>query len=354
MKKFSKISVTVALMLIICLVFTGCGSFGQAVLSALSLEVETEDPALIKVADVLDKTVKYDEIKSGNFTYTLYTDDTACITGYSGSESVLSIPSEIDGFPVIGLENKALMNSKTLKELILPDSLEVVGNYAAMYCDELEKVTFGKNIMQIGISAFEGSQKNSYTGKSKLKTVVFNGAPKVISEKAFYFCSSLIEIVLPIGVETIGEWAFAKCFEAKKIIIPEGVKAIGDHVFLKCSKAEEVSLPGSLETIETSMFYQCTKLKKLTLGEGIKVIGKGAFEECGQIKTVALPKSICEIDKYAFYNCKGLDEITIHEGVTVFGGEIFKDVGELKIITESGSAAEKYAKSNGFSAEVIA
>lgn len=93
-----------------------------------------------------------------------------------------------------------------------------------MYCDNLEKVTIGKNVKHIGISAFEGSQENTYTGKSKLKTVVFNGAPKTISEKAFYFCSALTEIVLPEGVETIGEWAFAKCFSAKRIIIPEGVK----------------------------------------------------------------------------------------------------------------------------------
>lgn len=353
MKKFSKIAAVVALMLVVCLSFTGCGNLGNAIISALSLDVTVDDPALIKVEDILDKTVKTESAKSGDFTYTLYTDNTACITGYTGSNPVVSIPAEIDGTKVIGLENKALKSSSTLKELILPDSVEAIGNYAAMYCDSLEKVTIGKNIKHIGISAFEGSQENAYTGKSKLTTVVFNGAPKTISEKAFYFCSALTEIVLPEGVETIGDWAFAKCFSAKKIIIPEGVTQIDDHAFLKCTGAVEISIPGTVESIAVSTFYRCSSLEKLTIGEGVKKLEKGAFEECKSLKTVVLPESMEELDKYAFYNCTGLDEITIHSGVTVFGGEIFKDVGKLTISTESGSDAEKYAQDNGFDVAVI-
>ena len=263
MKKFSKIAAVVALMLVVCLSFTGCGNLGNAIISALSLDVTVDDPALIKVEDILDKTVKTESVKSGDFTYTLYTDNTACITGYTGSNPVVSIPAEIDGAKVVGLENKALKSSSTLKELILPDSVEAIGNYAAMYCDSLEKVTIGKNIKHIGISAFEGSQENAYTGKSKLTTVVFNGAPKTISEKAFYFCSALTEIVLPEGVETIGDWAFAKCFSAKKIIIPEGVTQIDDHAFLKCTGAVEISIPGTVESIAVSTFYRCSSLEKL-------------------------------------------------------------------------------------------
>ena len=275
MKKFSKIAAVVALMLVVCLSFTGCGNLGNAIISALSLDVTVDDPALIKVEDILDKTVKTESVKSGDFTYTLYTDNTACITGYTGSNPVVSIPAEIDGAKVVGLENKALKSSSTLKELILPDSVEAIGNYAAMYCDSLEKVTIGKNIKHIGISAFEGSQENAYTGKSKLTTVVFNGAPKTISEKAFYFCSALTEIVLPEGVETIGDWAFAKCFSAKKIIIPEGVTQIDDHAFLKCTGAVEISIPGTVESIAVSTFYRCSSLEKLTIGEGTSMTQAG-------------------------------------------------------------------------------
>ena len=102
MKKFSKIAAVVALMLVVCLSFTGCGNLGNAIISALSLDVTVDDPALIKVEDILDKTVKTESVKSGDFTYTLYTDNTACITGYTGSNPVVSIPAEIDGAKVVG------------------------------------------------------------------------------------------------------------------------------------------------------------------------------------------------------------------------------------------------------------
>lgn len=202
MKKITKITAIVALMLVVCLSFAGCDNLGKTILSALSLDVTVNDPALVKVEDILDKKVKTESVKNGSFVYTLYTDNTACVTDYTGNGPVVSIPAEIDGAKVVGLENKSLKGSSSLKELIIPDSVEVIGNYAAMYCDNLEKVTIGKNVKHIGISAFEGSQENTYTGKSKLKTVIFNGAPKTISEKAFYFCSALTEIVLPEGVET--------------------------------------------------------------------------------------------------------------------------------------------------------
>ena len=84
MKKFSKIAAVVALMLVVCLSFTGCGNLGNAIISALSLDVTVDDPALIKVEDILDKTVKTESVKSGDFTYTLYTDNTACIDPCSG------------------------------------------------------------------------------------------------------------------------------------------------------------------------------------------------------------------------------------------------------------------------------
>ena len=46
MKKFSKIAAVVALMLVVCLSFTGCGNLGNAIISALSLDVTVDDPAL--------------------------------------------------------------------------------------------------------------------------------------------------------------------------------------------------------------------------------------------------------------------------------------------------------------------
>ena len=52
MKKFTKITAIVALMLVVCLSFTGCDNLGKTILSALSLDVTVNDPALVKVEDI--------------------------------------------------------------------------------------------------------------------------------------------------------------------------------------------------------------------------------------------------------------------------------------------------------------
>lgn len=312
----------------------------------INTESLTDDPATEFVDVVLGKTVKTEKLRSGSFTYTEFTDSTVAITAYDGNDAVLAIPAEINGLEVVALENKALYKNDLIEELVLPDSVRAVGNFAVMYCDSLKKVVFGKGIENIGIGAFQSSNRDSFTGSGSLETLVFNGAPKVIDEKAFYFCDKLTEIVLPSGVETIGEWAFAKCFSAKRIVLGDGLIQIENHAFLKCRNAREVSIPGSCKTIGTSAFYQCISLAELTLGEGVEKLEKGAFEECTALREVTLPQSLATIGKYAFYNCTSLESVTAFEGIEAIEDDVFENAGSLVITAPQGSVIAEYARDN--------
>lgn len=339
------IAVIIGLTLILSVALCGCSADG--ILNALSIDTDTYDPATETVADMAGKTVSKSDIKSGDFTYTLYSDGTASITKYSGSDTVLSIPAEIDGNTVIGLENKALYESK-ITELILPDTLEIIGNFAVLHCEKLEKVTFGKGIKVIGVSAFESEGDNTKSlGKGSLKTIVWNGAPERIGEKAFLFNDKLTEIVIPDGVKTIEEWAFAKCYGADKIILGDGLEFIGDHAFLKCHAVKEVSIPGSCKTIDVSAFYQCSSIEKLTLGDGIETLKKGAFEECSSLTEVTVPDSVTVMEAYIFYNCSDLRSCTLGASVASLGKDIFTGDENVTVIAPAGSAAEQYAKEKG-------
>lgn len=338
------IAVIIGLTLILTVALSGCSADG--IMKILAIDTDTYDPATETVADMAGKTVSKSDIKSGDFTYTLYSDGTAAITKYSGSDKVLSIPAEIDGNTVIGLENKALYESK-ITELILPDTLEIIGNFAVLHCEKLEKVTFGKNIKVIGVSAFESEGDNTKSlGKGSLKTIVWNGAPERIGEKAFLFNDKLTEIVLPAGVKTIEEWAFAKCYGADKIILGDGLEYIGDHAFLKCHAVKEISIPGSCKTIDVSAFYQCSSVEKLTLGDGIETLKKGAFEECSALTDVTVPDSVTVMEAYIFYNCSSLKTCKIGASVTSLDKDIFTGDESVTVIAPAGSAAEQYAKEN--------
>lgn len=338
------IAALTALVLLVCISFCGCST--DTILNALSIDTDTYDPATEMAADVLGKTVAQQGLSAGDFSYLLFSDGTAAVTAYTGKDTVVQIPEQLDGHIVVALENKALYRSE-ITELVFPDSLQYIGNFAVMYCTKLEKVTFGKGIQTIGVSAFESEGDNtSSTGKGVLKTLVWNGAPEVIREKAFLYNDKLTEIVLPDGVRVIEEWAFAKCFAADKILLGEGLEHIGDHAFLKCRAVKEISIPGTCKTIDASAFYQCSSAETLTIGEGVETLSKGAFEECSALQSVVLPDSIRVMEPYIFYNCTALTSCRMGSPETM-EKDIFTGDDQVTVIAPAGSTAESYARAHG-------
>lgn len=329
-----------ALLVVLSVLFCGCSS--ETLLSALSIDVDTYDPATEMVADVLEKEVVQSGLTQGVFTYQVFSDGTAAITGYSGKEEVLRIPDVLDGHKVIALENKALYKAE-MAELILSDSLEVVGNFAAMYCENLETVTFGKDIKIIGVSAFESEGDNTKSvGKGSLRTLVWNGAPEIIREKAFMYADKLTEIDLPKSVRIIEEWAFAKCFAADKIILRDGLEMIGDHAFLKCHGAKEIIIPSTCKVVDVSAFYQCVSAESIQIAEGVEILKKGAFEECSALKQIIVPDSVKTMEPYIFYNCTALESCKMGAG-EIMEKDIFTGAKQVILTVPKGSVAEKYA-----------
>lgn len=346
-----RLTAVAALLLAAILLFSGCSS--DQLKSVLSIETDSYDPAVEMAADMLNKTVKASNLAADDFEYQLLDDDTAVVTAYKGSSTVINIPDLLDGHTVVGVENKAFYQSD-ITQLILPDSLIVVGNYAAMYCTKLESVTFGRNIKTIGVSAFESNGNNTnFTGEGSLKEIIFNGTPEVIGQKAFYFNDKLEEIVIPDGIKRIENWAFAKCYGAKKIILGEGLEFIGDHAFLKCRSVQEAFIPGSCKTVDVSAFYQCTGINQLTIENGVEALAKGVFEECSAIESITVPASVKKMAPYVFYNCSALSECIIEGSPQTMEKDIFTGCADnIRIITADGSSAAEYGDANGITVEI--
>lgn len=88
-----------------------------------------------------------------------------------GEEERVSIPEEIEGYPVVSLgaylfsqsrrdpdKGKAICGNQ-VKEIILPDSLREINNYAFYGCFSLEKLTFSHKIESIGGGVFTGCHR---------------------------------------------------------------------------------------------------------------------------------------------------------------------------------------------------
>lgn len=87
------------------------------------------------------------------FTYT-QTEAGLVLTGWSGSAEVLTIPSEIDGKPVVAIGDGAFQG-RDLRQVVLPSGVVSVGWFAFSGCYQLSAVTLPDSVSDIGYGAFE-------------------------------------------------------------------------------------------------------------------------------------------------------------------------------------------------------
>lgn len=68
---------------------------------------------------------------SGDYSYTLSEDEcgnsVAVIIGYTGLETSIMVPSELDGYKVVSIGNKAFVNNDNLTNLVIQNNIESIG-----------------------------------------------------------------------------------------------------------------------------------------------------------------------------------------------------------------------------------
>lgn len=149
----------------------------------------------------------------GNLKYVSY-EDHITITGsnWTLTDKVeeVKIPEEIDGLPITEIGEYAFSNL-SVKEIIIPDSVNIIAKGAFFRCTELTGIILPENLSVIKDGAFEYCWNLS---EVKLPEKLLS-----IGGHAFGSCESLKEIYIPSSVEIIGEWAFSECSELNKVVI---------------------------------------------------------------------------------------------------------------------------------------
>ncbi len=95
---------------------------------------------------------------TGKFLYNL-DGENAIITGYTGTEDQVVIPSIIDGYAVREIADNAF-SSKQLKNVIITNGVAKIGWFSFQNCPSLVSVTIPNSIESIGYSAFPSQNKN--------------------------------------------------------------------------------------------------------------------------------------------------------------------------------------------------
>lgn len=250
------------------------------------------------------------------YKYVLLNDGTIKITGYSGEESDIIIPSEIEGVSVTEIGNSAFCGNSLIEKVIIPDSVIKIGKFSFEDCKKLKEVTIHEGVTYIGAAAFRNCEN--------LNAIVIPDSLKRISGYTFYGCSSLTEVSIGKNVERIGSDSFANCISLIEVVIPNKVKEIGEEAFWCCEALESVVIGESVIDIEYAAFASCTNLENVTLNNNLQVIGEDAFAACN-MTDIIIPESVRQIGDSAFEACKKLETIIIPDTVTSIGFDAFTE-----------------------------
>ncbi len=203
-------------------------------------------------------------------------------------------------------------DNEDIKEIVLPNSLKIIGEYAFDTLYGLEKITIPDSVISIGCGAF----CECYG----LEEVKLSASLTEIADELFSGCGNLKKIEIPESVTVIGEGAFEDCGALESLIIPDSVTEIKDYAFEE-SGLKEIVLSKNIKEIPSCAFVACKNLKEIVIPEGVTSIGDEAFYECTNLENVVLPESLKSIYYYAFSYCSRLQSIVIPASVTYIGGE---------------------------------
>ena len=92
------------------------------------------------------------------FTYKL-NDGKATITGFTGKDEHIVIPSTVDGFEVYSISSNAFEGYR-FKSVIISEGVEEIDWFAFYNCMSLSAITIPKSVKKIGHSAFSGCSKS--------------------------------------------------------------------------------------------------------------------------------------------------------------------------------------------------
>ncbi len=244
-----------ALLICICLLFSGCG----AVSTFLGIE-----------SDEIEYTIE------------------------NGEATVTSVPNKV-----------------TITKIVIPDEYEgapvtKIADFAVVNLEYVTEIHIGKNVKEIGPWAFENNQHvTAFTVDENNESfcdvdgVLFTKDMKTL---LFYPLAKDLKDAKDDNGNDI---------KVSEYTIPDGVETIRTKAFYKCYNLTNVAIPDSVKNIEEKAFFRCGSLKEITLSKNVEVIQKDAFAFCSSLNEINIPATIKQIDTYAFYNCTSLLTINV-------------------------------------------
>ena len=151
-----------------------------------------------------------------------------------------------------------------------------------------------------------GQHSQAAFGFNPLKEIVIPEGYETIGNDWFATCDELEKVVLPSSLRTIGVGTFAGCTKLAEVSFPEGLERIGFDAFYRTNLKEvDLSKCHNLKTIEYYAFGSSSSLQSVKLPDGLTMIDYEAFSDC-PLREITIPSTVDSIDNHAFSGCSNL------------------------------------------------
>ncbi len=280
--------------------------------------------------------------------------------------------------PVNRAVNKAdclYVNGILLTELVIPESVTEIKQYAFHCCQSITSVTIHDGVVKIGSSAFDSANKivrvnaESLDAWWKISFANSTANPTYYAKDLYVDDAVVTSISTPTELTVLNGYNFVNCASITSITLHEGLTALGNGCF-SGTGISKIDVPSTLTKLNDSVFENCKSLVVTTVPSHITYIGNYAFAGCTaiteftipesygnnnygngilkgtSIKEIVIPSNITEVRSNTFQDCKLLEKVVLHENISTISGSVFQgcsaltdiNLADTKIKTLGGSA----------------
>ena len=256
------------------------------------------------------------------------------ITKITSLGNITSIPNDTSG-----TNGGCFARSLSLKEVILPDTLTMLGNYAFYNCTALEKVVFPNHPISFGNGDY--GQRGQFYNCTKLSDIGQPQISRFSGYHSFKNCSSLVTADFSLSTFTTTynpdsyvNGTFHSCTKLQSVILPLTCAIIGAGSFYGCSALTSVTGWDNVTNIYTRAFQNSKVAGQLHLDD-LRTVASYAFTGC-HLTSIILPALVATAgtsntsNSGSFSNNKSLTYAEFGPNCTTIGYRTFQNCSALK------------------------